>query len=120
MILDEIVTLLAADVDVNALIAGRIYTEVAPDAVTLPYVMQTLIFDGRLTVLEGGAATQNPARLQLDCWATTLDGAIDLADKVETAMVGASTFAVGDFSRETDYDPDVKLYRMIIDTSLWT
>jgi hypothetical protein len=102
MILDEIVTLLAADVDVNALIAGRIYTEVAPDAVTLPYVMQT------------------PARLQLDCWATTLDGAIDLADKVETAMVGASTFAVGDFSRETDYDPDVKLYRMIIDTSLWT
>jgi hypothetical protein len=106
MILDEIVTLLAADVDVNALIAGRIYTEVAPDAVT--------------TVLEGGAATQNPARLQLDCWATTLDGAIDLADKVETAMVGASTFAVGDFSRETDYDPDVKLYRMIIDASLWT
>jgi hypothetical protein len=120
MILDEIVTLLVNDSDVNDLIAGRVYTQRAPDDVTKPYVTLTLIFDGRLTVLEGGAATQNPASVQFDTWADTLDGAIDLADKVETALVGSSTFAVGDLSRQTDYDPEILQYRMIIDASLWT
>ena len=120
MILDELVTLLAADSDVNDLVAGRIYTEVTPDDVMLPYITQTIIFEGRLVVLEGGAATQNPSVVQVDCWAATLDGALDLANKVETAMAGASTFSIGDFSRQSDYDPESREYRFIIDVSLWT
>lgn len=120
MILDELVTLLVADSDVNDLIAGRIYTEVAPDDVTAPYISQMLVNEGRLVVLEGGAATQNPARVQIDCWAATLDGALDLADKVEAAMVGASTFSVGEFTRQTGYEVDSRLYRILIDSSLWT
>jgi hypothetical protein len=120
MILDELVTLMVADVDVNALIAGRIYTEVAPEGTAVPYVIQALINEGRLVVLEGGAATQNPNRVQLDCYDDNFDDALDLSNKMETAIVGAGTFAVGELSRQTNYDTQTRLYRIMLDVSLWT
>jgi hypothetical protein len=120
VILDELVTLLVADSDVNDLIAGRIYTSRAPDNTSTPYCVQHLLIEQRLTVLEGAAASNNPARVQIDCWADGVSEAKDLSDKVETALVGASTFEVGDLSRHSDYEPDSKLYRFLLDVSLWT
>jgi hypothetical protein len=119
MILDELVTLLAADSDVNDLIAGRIFTVRAPDNVTLPYVTMSVLVEGRIVSL-GSTATNNPARVQIDCWSDDQSEALDLSDKIETAMFGASTFKVADYSRTTDIDNTTLTRRVIIDSSLWT
>lgn len=121
MILDDLVSVLEADGDVNGLIAGRVFTDVAPDNATTPYLVQSLIVQTRLSVLEGGKATQNSSRIQIDCWSASLSEALDLAAKVETALYAAtSTFQVADFSIESDYDVDAELRRIIIDCSLWS
>jgi hypothetical protein len=120
LILEDTITVLEADGDVNGLISGRIFTDVAPDNATTPYIVQTLLIEQRQSVLEGGKASVKPARIQLDCWSDSLSEAVDLASKVETALYGASQFTVGDYSIESDYDADSELRRIIVDVSLWS
>jgi len=120
MIIDSVVSVLEADGDVSALIGERVFLDKAPDNATTPYIVLVLILEQRLSVLEGGKATQNPSRMQIDCWSDSASEAIDLAAKVETALYGTTSFQVGDFSLESDYDVDSKLRRIILDVSFWS
>ncbi|MBT8124852.1 MAG: DUF3168 domain-containing protein [Gammaproteobacteria bacterium] len=115
---------LSTDGDVSALVAEtsspvihRIYPNVAPDNVARPYLIYMVIAD-TLPVVFNDVINIREYILQIDCYATTADGAQVLADHVVDA-VNTGMKLVQVFNIGSDYDDDVKLYRYICQLTVW-
>lgn len=98
--------LLAADAAVDALIADRIYPEVAPQDTSRPYVVYQRESTQPLYTIHGTLALQS-VFMSLTCYAATRASAEDIADAVVVALA-ASTFELLD--RTGGYDPDLLVH----------
>jgi len=114
----EIVTLLAADGGVSALVVARIYPLILPQDPTLPAITYARVTTSRIYSSEGYSNLDN-AMIQVDCWASTYAGAKALGTAVLSAMDGSSTFSAVLIDERDMFEDDVEIYRVSMDFSTW-
>ena len=108
---EDIVALLAA--------AAPVFPETVAQNQAPPFIVYSRVYSGTQNILDGnGNPPINQTRLQLDCWAATYAGAQALAASVTTALLGFTTQNVKQ-GEQDGYEPDVKLFRVILDYSFW-
>ena len=95
----------------------RVYPLVAPDAVVRPYIVFQRITANDENVLAGSSTLFN-TRMQIDCYADTYAGVINLAAQIDALM---NTWVNQNVSLGAQdlYESDVKLYRIQVDYSIW-
>ena len=76
---------LVADGDVTALVGARVFPRIQQGQ-PLPLIRYTLIASTSEVHL-GGVTGEVRATVQIDCYASTYAGAVDLAEKVRVALV---------------------------------
>jgi Protein of unknown function (DUF3168) len=83
--------LLIGDATILATVGGnpspRIYPGVLPQGQTQTSIVQNLITEGSDYHMQGGSGL-GQARVQIDCWATTQDAAVALANMVFDRLSG--------------------------------
>ena len=84
---EGLVTHLRADAAVAAIVATRIHPHIIPQGGTLPAIVYQRISSVR-DVDMSGPAPMVRVRMQVDCWHTSLSGALTLADTVRAALNG--------------------------------
>lgn len=82
-----LVSILNANENVAALIAGRIFPNAIPQKEIMPAIVYQQI-SGRLDYANDGATGLSSPRVQLVCWDDTYAGAKTLAKAVESALSG--------------------------------
>lgn len=103
----------------GALVSGRCYPLIAPDPVTAPYIVFAVISDVPETTLEG-AEVQSHKRIQVDAYAAGYGAAKTLNESIKAAMAGVTTFTSVPTLSQDMIDPDVQLYRVSTDFSVWS
>lgn len=113
----QVYAVLAANVDVAALVANRIYPLLMPQDVAPPAISYQRVATAPHDDLEG---TQNHewVRVQVDVWDADYAGAKTLAAAVHTALQVTPVYAQLLLELD-DYDSDLKLYRVIMDFNVW-
>lgn len=102
--------------------AGGAWRARAPQGVALPYVVFTFASSDVANVLDGPPVANN-TRLQVDVYAATAADADAVMDAVTTAMQAAAdagdprNYAIG--SPADEPDPDTRLFRLMIEFSVW-
>lgn len=114
----KIVTLLAGNAGISALVSTRIYPVLIPQDGTLPAVTYQRVSGGQINSTDGFTALENP-RIQIDCMATTYAGAKAVAAAVFSAMEGSTTFDALLISDTDIYEDEVECYRVSMDFSVW-
>lgn len=98
--------------------SGRLYPQVAPDTVQLPYAVYAVVSQVPQSVLKGTPGLFQ-TRLQLDIFGVTYASVQTLKDAARAAA--ATTF--GDAAVEVSsldlYEDEVKLHRVSMDWSVW-
>lgn len=106
--------------------SGQIYPDVAPDSTTGDYIVFFSVASAPENTLASGIPIEN-SRFQFDCWSATRLGSRAVAAAVLAALVAQVTGEPGSptnfratlLTDQDDYDRDAKLYRTILDVSLW-
>lgn len=118
--------LLTTDVGVAALVGNRVFTEVLPQAPTVPAVVFTEVAGDEDVALDGPTGVGS-RRVQIDAWAKTRAEATALAVAVRTALAGHSGAAAGFevhgvflLTERWDFEPETSLYRTSQDYEVWT
>ena len=95
----------------------------APQGVTTPYIVFTLISSSVLNVMDGGPPAQN-TRLQVDVYSPRAAEADTVMDAVVAAMQSAADARSPsnyNISSPSDLpDPDTRLYRVMTEFSVWS
>lgn len=86
MVEKAIRTVLINNSVVNGIVSTRVYSEMAPQSAALPYITTQCISTIPVSSL-GGFSGLMKARWQIDCYASTKDGAVVLANAVRLAFV---------------------------------
>lgn len=109
----------------GGLSCGAPYPGVAPDDSPGPYVVLATYFGDPQLTLNGELSLQD-RRVQLDVYAATYLEADQLADEVRAALGAQShlgspaLFTASNITKEFfGVDPDVKLYRVMVEFTLW-
>jgi hypothetical protein len=97
--------------------AARIYPQIAPDMPTSPYIVYQRVSANSENVLSGATGLIN-TRLQIDVYAQTYLAALALAAQVDALMGAWAVQNVSNPSQDV-FEPDVRLYRVILDYSIW-
>lgn len=108
---DQIYTLL------GALVANRAYPLTAGDTPVAPYIVYQNIANTPEVTLADGVPINN-TRMQFDVYDKTYEGAKALAAQVVTAMAGSAITNVPLMNQDL-YEPEVRLYRVQMDYSIW-
>lgn len=136
-------TLLLADAVVSSLVGTRVYNRILPQKPDMPAITITKIDKVTDVLLDASAVGPNVIRMQVDCWAGSVDGVRALAVAVNGSDDQSSRGALHGFSgrvlwtaddgsaasmrlalvrllleRATDYEPETKLYRVGADYSV--
>jgi len=117
-------TTLSTDGDVGPLVANssspvthRIYPDRAPDNVSTPYIVYTVVGERRGVVFNDVEGIAEYI-IQLDVWGTSASACAALAahvvDAVNTGMKLTEVFNPG-----SQIDPDVDFYRYILQLTVW-
>lgn len=101
-----------------ALVSGRAYALTAPDPVTKPFILFQVISDVQQNHLDGYAGFSNK-RFQIDAYATSYGAAKTLAASTKAAMAASVIINIHLSSRDL-YEPEVQLYRVSMDFSVWS
>lgn len=109
---------LASDATVSALVANRIYPVIRAQESAVPAISYQLVSGQRETALRGACVTRN-GRFQVDSWARDYPVAKTLAEAVRVALLATSRFACVPGIELDLPEPDVKLYRVMSEYSLW-
>jgi hypothetical protein len=123
-------TILLADATVSGLVATRVYTGTMPQRATFPLITLKKVDKLSDLTLED-AVGPNTLRVQVDCWAQTVDGARALAEAVNGSddqstqgpLHGYSGTSGGQrinllrllVERSTEFESDTQLYRVSAD-----
>ena len=103
----------------SAAFGGRVYPQVAPDWTPAPYAVYGAIASAPITTLANGSPIES-SRYQLDVWGNTYLEAHTLAESARAAMLAiAYPISVILIMQADQYEPDVKLHRVIQDYSIW-
>lgn len=106
-----------------ALASGGVYTDQAPDSALADYIVFTCVGGDAQNTLSSGLSIRNQ-RYQFDCWSSRRTMADSICEALITLMM-AQTGLAANFSAlpigepQKDFDSDTKLYRTLIDFSLW-
>lgn len=76
--------ILSADSAVQTLVSGRLYPELAPEGVSMPYLVYSVVSNSPSDAKDGTPIDE--AQVELFSVASTYTAANDLADKVRAAM----------------------------------
>ena len=122
---DEIFTRLTGHSGLSALIDKRVFPGKLPQKYTLPAIVYQKITSPHLYSHDGEAGLAFP-RFQVSCMADDPDEAEDVAIQVQAALSGYSdkelttpveaSFLLNELE---DYEPDTKIYRVIMDFRIW-
>ena len=111
-----IYSILTADSDVNAIVSGRVYPQIAAQGAAFPFVVY-VINDLTPSDTKSGVSTLDEVRYEVLAIAETYAEAADLNEKVRTALdryTGTVSGVVVDSIQftelETDYDPAAEVY----------
>lgn len=116
---DLIYSRLTGDSNVNALTSTRVYPYHLPQSPTLPAVTYQIISrvptEANTEIFE--------TRLQLDCWASTYDGAHTLANLVQSSLRfyrvqdgdNNMILSIYDANQGDAYDDEQEIWRVIVD-----
>lgn len=96
---------------------GGAHQDIAPQGTQAPYIVWTEIVSATNNSLDGASNIQN-ARVQVDVYAKTQADRRTAANAVKTAMAAIASQNV-QISSQNQYEPDVKLFRAILDYSVW-
>ena len=105
----------------TALVAGRIYPDVAPSGAGLPRIVYQQVGGKTINYTEGTLPDKENARMQVVCWDSTRMAAINLMKQVEAAILSAPVIqaeALG--ARISGYEQDTNLFSSMQDFSIWT
>lgn len=116
---ESIYTELTGDADVSALVSTRVYPLIAPQNVTVPYLVYQRVSGSPVNEMAGYAGLENP-RYQIDVYDDDYAGARALAVKVRTAMNAATVFTALQQSDTDLYEAEASLFRVTMDFSIWT
>ena len=115
--------MLTDDAGVAALVGTRVYPVALPQTPTYPAISYQRIS----TTPQGGSTTLRVSRYQINCWATSYGGVQSLANAVITAAEEHRDGSETPVIKQTitanvidDYDPDVKIYRTMVDVFVTT
>jgi hypothetical protein len=106
---------LLAAAPVTAIVGDRIEPLKKPQAGAEPSISLQLVETDPENHLQGHAGL-DAARVRIECWHPTYDGALDLMNKARTAVAVADRVCVDELR---DYDFEVKLYRFDLDFLVW-
>jgi hypothetical protein len=99
------------------LVSMRVYPLVAPDSPVTPYIVYQNIANSPENTLADGVPINN-TRMQIDVYDKTYAGVKALAASVVAAMAGASFTNVPGINQDL-YEADVRLYRVLMENSIW-
>lgn len=108
----------------GSLVSTRCYPDMLPENVTMPAIRYRIISYNDESYREHRNATERAKqRVQLDCYATTSDGASDLADAVRTDFDGWTNGTAVGWARcvmriDDGWNDDINAYRWIVDVML--
>lgn len=119
----DLVAHLRADSGIAAVVGDRIYPVVLPQNSAKPAITYQEITGIPQTDLSGDDGDLMEIRVQVDCWGENPRGytaASALADLVRVRLQTAATnfHAVTNW-RRIGYEDDARLYRGLLDVSLW-
>lgn len=100
----------------KSLVAGRMYPMSAPEDTVTPYIVFQNIHNAPENTLNG--VSINNTHMQVDCYGKTATEVYALRDAVLASMAASSLVNVQK-SNQDAYEAEVKLYRVIIDFSIW-
>ena len=115
-------TYLTASSTVDAIVADRIYPEVIPDAVSGRPALTYTQDSGEYIEHLAGRSDTRIAEFSVDCWGPTYLGVRDLAETVQSALIGvrgtfgAHTAESVRLTQDADgpYESDTGLYRVML------
>lgn len=109
----------------SGMVASRIYPDQAPQNPTVPYVTYRRISTGRVSLLATDTDISMP-RFQMSAWSDDRDQAVAVAAQIRDAFqrysgTNASIVILDSYlENEIDlYEPDTKLYQVIVDFEIW-
>ena len=100
------------------LASGGAYQDVAAQGTVAPYIVWSEVTSTINNTLQGASNLQN-TRVQVDCYATSAGARSTLADAVAVAIT-AAPFQSVQLTSENLYEQDTKLFRAILDFSIWS
>jgi hypothetical protein len=118
MIETELFSVLKNNTQVAAAVSTRIYPLMLPQVSTLPAIVYQRISSTPTTSIDGDSGLDS-VRIQVSCWADTYGAAKGLAEKVRTAVNGATTLKSITLMESDDIDNETRKYRALIDFRLW-
>ncbi len=112
--------LLSNDPVVAALVATRIYPQVAREAATDPYIVYSTVSDVPENTFDGQDGLRH-ARVQIDCYSHQYDEAQVVADAVEGVLkeYKSATVASVVLMRRDLYEDVTQYHRVQLDVSFW-
>lgn len=117
---------ITASGDVTALVATRVFPDVAPQDAALPLMVVTVIDDVPASTLNGNVgATLSNARVQVDAYAKTRAEAAAVAAAVKGALGDLKTAKAGGLdvwastSGRNLYDDETQSYRVLTEFNVW-
>lgn len=119
----DLLALINSDAEVNAIAAGRIYWQTAPQAPAADAVWCVITrTSGAIGIRHDGLSLVNEARLQFDCFGPTFAQAQALRDKITNAIGGRQPVTQGstDFrafipQAPRDFPPVNNIHRCLAD-----
>ena len=88
MIHEAVYSRLKNDAGVSAIVAGKVYPQRAIQGVELPCVVYSRLGTSNRFMYHGGVVTAALSRFQIDCWAKTPKGTLEVADAVVACLHG--------------------------------
>lgn len=116
----KVYSVLSASTIVNTL-TTRIYPEIRPADDALPAVVYSRLSGLRVNSLSGYSSLEN-VRMQVDVYASSVDGRRALSDAVTDVLTAAQTFSgllVESPFDSYDDEPTIPEYIRTLDFSLW-
>lgn len=109
---------LTTDPAVSAIVASRVYPQIAPQRAAMPLVTYSRVSGVRSMSVDGvGKLLQ--ARYQIDCFANDYTTARALASAAMDALRAAAAFKVADITDRDQFEDEIDIHRIIIDATLW-
>lgn len=102
----------------NTSAGSRVYANRANQGAAAPYVVIQRVGNTPNDTLDR-PSTLDQVRMQVDCWASTVDGAAALASQVRSILEADHPFKARLRNQLDDFDVETKLHRRILEFRCW-
>ena len=104
----------------KTLVSNRVYPDIAPDLVTIPYITYHQIGGQSVNFYDGAVPSKRNGEFQINVWAGTRAQASALANQVEDALRGVAALQTEVKSAQlATYDEETKQRGTMQDFSFW-